>query len=116
MAASRLLRCEPATDLLDDPTPQDLQSAIYWRLRIRNGAVVGVTDDRATRMVELMTRRRLPAEDETLNAFRENSVRGTSADVWGYRRPPIDWPRLAFELPSPASGMAAWLGGDDCDR
>lgn len=113
-AMALLLRCEPATTLLSDPSVRDIQSTIHWQLRLRDAAVTSTPDPAAERMVEWLPRQRLVLDP--LNPLQDESVRGTSADVWGYRRAGIAWPEVDRPLPSPRAGLAAWLTGSDCDR
>jgi hypothetical protein len=108
----RLIKCEPATAVLDEVPQQDLRSLSYWRLRVRDASVRGVADPASVDMVEFMPRREVGSGG--MNPLRENAVLGTSRDVWGYRRIAIGWPAVGPLLPSPEGGRAAWLRGDDC--
>jgi len=86
----------------------------YWRLRVRDAGIAGNAAEDAMRMIELMGRRQLDDTRAALNPLRENAMGGTSADIWGYRRSPMDWPLYGAPLPSPAGGDAAWIMGLDC--
>jgi hypothetical protein len=83
-------------------------------LRVRSAALTSAPDLEAERVVAWAPRQNLTPGP--LNPFEENSVRGTSADLWGYRRVSIDWPLVDPLLPSPRAGLIAWLEAADCDR
>jgi hypothetical protein len=89
---------------------------MYWRLISRNGAVTDTAEGTARELVELITRRRTEGSIGSLNPLHENAVRGTSTDLWGYRRASIDWPSIDHLLPSPTGGLANWTEGGDCGR
>jgi tetratricopeptide (TPR) repeat protein len=111
-AMTLLLACEPATELLDDPNVADVQSAAYWRMRMRSAAITAASGAALEHIVELMAVRR--PEINALNPLYGNSIRGTNADIWGYRRNSIGWPIASQLLPSPPGGQAAWLAATDC--
>jgi hypothetical protein len=79
-------------------------------LVVRQSALDGQVDDRAARILEIMTNEVLDTDpsDQTLNPLDENGDDGYSADVWGYRRTPVAWPDYQH-LPSPEAGLARWF-------
>jgi tetratricopeptide (TPR) repeat protein len=115
MAMAELLSCQPPEGLRH-ATQSDIQSPIYWRLAARADAISNRADRAARdrKIVELMARRSIADLAGPLNPLRENALRGTSTDLWGYRRVSIDWPSEGFTLPSPNDGLAVWLEGRDC--
>jgi tetratricopeptide (TPR) repeat protein len=113
-AMTSLLECGQATNLLREAPAEDLRQLAYWQLRVRDAGIAGGSAEQALRMIELMSRRQLEDPEAVLNPLRENALGGTSADVWGYRRSPMDWPMYGAPLPSPTGGEAAWILGLDC--
>ena len=115
-AMVRLLRCEPATRILDDASAADLRSETYWLLRIRDASLTGADGSDAREMAELMRRRPIGDDGESINPLHENSPRGLSGDQRGYRRAAVAWPPYPPTLPLPFDGKAQWLSGASCDR
>jgi hypothetical protein len=104
-------RCDRnARVALRSATDADRRQAAYWALVVRLVQLEdGDTRDyrRLFRIMtgdQVLTDRTLPA----LNPLLENGPGGSSADRWGYQRPPIYWPPGARELPSPRAGLARW--------
>lgn len=85
--------------------------ADYWALVLQVEAEQGNFDERAARAYSLIAAQVLDATawDVTLNPLHENDTRGYSADQWGYRRLPIQWPDYRLELPSPGAGTLRWI-------
>jgi O-antigen ligase len=101
---------QSASAYLDEAPSQARRSSIYWGLVIRQSALDGTVDERAVRLFEIMTSgllHRSPS-NEALNPLNENGDGGFSADIWGYRRMPIEWPDLD-PLPSASAGATRWL-------
>ena len=63
-------------------------------------------------MIELISRRNLKTRVQSFSA--SGKCGGwDSADIWGYRRWPIDWPMHGRPLPSPTGGDSALILGLD---
>jgi O-antigen ligase len=106
-AAVAVLACQPdAAALLERATDQDRRRSLYWMLVERQAALEGDPDERAARLLEIMTGRPQAEDwvDHALNPLNENG-RGYSADLWGYRRTPVGWPPHLL-LPDPEAGAA----------
>ena len=106
-----VMGCDPrASAYLDEVPSQFRRASIYWGLVIRQAALGGTVDERAIRLFEIMTSDSLHRSptNEARNPLNENGDGGFSADIWGYRRMPIDWPDHD-PLPSPSAGAARWL-------
>ncbi len=85
----------------------DRRLRAHWLNKLRWGALSGTPDERAFRLVQSMGQALDPAfAKDTLNPLDENGL--FSADLWGYRRAPIDWPDDEMRLPSPRAGMVRW--------
>jgi O-antigen ligase/tetratricopeptide (TPR) repeat protein len=104
-----LLRCGSADDLLNHASDEDKRSAFYWISRLRAAALARRSDEAAVKAIRFMTGDfTFPGDPrDTLNPLNENGV--LSADAWGYRRAPINWPDSGVGLPNPGSGAAIWL-------
>lgn len=113
-ALTSLLQCKPADGLLETAGPEDLRTDLYWRLRMRSASLSGEAEPRTEQILALTSRGLDIQAPGGLNPFGENAVSGTSGDIWGYRRIPIEWPVGASELPSPAGGLGHWLRADEC--
>ncbi len=107
-----LMSCEPATAILRNATASDLQTIMYWQLRLRDASVRSTPDPAAEWMVEYFPRLRLAVDP--LNPLQDTSVRGFIPDLWGYRRIGIPWPETDNPLPSPSAGLTSWLRATDC--
>jgi hypothetical protein len=104
--------CHPAAgQMLDQTSDADRRAPEYWALVMIRAAQEGRSADDAFRLYRVMTGGRVSEESttETLNPLHENNLSGFSADSWGYRRPPIFWPSIGVELPSPLAGTGRWL-------
>ena len=104
--------CDPhAISLLDTATGEEKRTFLYWLLRVRASAIVGSPEDSARLVTRLWGGGDLTPEDAdaTLGVLDENDANGFSADLWGYRRVPIDWPSTDPALPSPLAGSTRWL-------
>jgi tetratricopeptide (TPR) repeat protein len=111
-ATAAVLRCTPdATRRLAEVPLAPRRVAAYWALVVRQSAVDGRTDERAIRLHDLVssTSIDLAIAAETLNPLDESGWAGFSADVWGYRRQPIEWPDAPITLPSPQAGAVRWI-------
>jgi tetratricopeptide (TPR) repeat protein len=110
-AYAAVMGCEPtASTHLQQAPDQARRTALYWSLVARQAALDGEADDRAARLIQIMTNGSLlsAGTDETLNPLTENGHGGYSADIWGYRRSPITWPDYD-SLPSWQAGVSRWL-------
>jgi O-antigen ligase len=106
-ASVEVLACQPdARATLEHATEQDRRGALYWTLAERQAALEGDLDERAARLLEIMTGRPRAAlwVDHALNPLDENG-KGYTADTWGYRRIPVLWSDYAL-LPDPEAGAA----------
>ena len=111
MARAHLLAvgCDPASEeVLDSLPPAAAQSPTYWHLRYRSSLLRVQPDEHVARIAALM---HAPIRSDTvaepLNPLDENGQ--LSADVWGYRRPPIHWPDATIMVPSPTAGATRWF-------
>jgi tetratricopeptide (TPR) repeat protein/O-antigen ligase len=97
-----------AAMLLDKASDADRRSNLYWLLAVRQAALDDRVDERALRILEIMSGAPFPPSGglAALNPLDENGY-GYSADLWGYRRVPIFWPDYRM-LPSVESGVARW--------
>lgn len=98
-----------ASSMLADPTHAELRTHAYWQLRVRASAAEGDVDLDALQILQIMAGGpyRPPSPGATLNPLNENT--GLSADRWGYRRQPIEWPEGPVSLPSVHAGAALWM-------
>ena len=111
-AYAAAVACDPATGAyLDAARASDRRFDEYWALRVRQASMDGVDDTAAEKALEIMTG--VALEDGAwlrgLNPLDENGFRGLSADSWGYRRPPVQWPDALLSLPSPDGAWMRWL-------
>jgi O-antigen ligase/tetratricopeptide (TPR) repeat protein len=112
LATVSVFRCDAnAASVLDHLAPGERRTYLYWLLRLRESALAGAIDQASLRMVDITggTSLSVGAAGGTLNPLNENGAPGFSADAWGYRRSPIEWPADAIALPSPEAGAARWL-------
>jgi exopolysaccharide production protein ExoQ len=106
-----VMRCDPAAAAaLDATDDRDRRQATYWALAVRLTELEGGSSDRIVPIFTIMTGDPLLADPppRTLNPLHENGARGSSADRWGYRRAPIEWPPTQWDLPSPRAGLVNW--------
>jgi hypothetical protein len=106
-----VMRCDPnATAALRMATPTDRRQATYWALAIRLARLEGTSASDYQRLYRIMTSDLLLTDREVgaLNPLDVNGTRGSSPDLWGYRRQPINWPDTTWVLPSPSAGFARW--------
>ena len=111
-ATESVFQCEDdALGDLSGSTIAEQRTLLYWLLRYRANATIGVTDVEAMRIIGIWGGGSLLPEDAdaTLNPLNENGTPGYSADRWGYRRNPIAWPNAPVKLPSPQAGAVHWL-------
>jgi tetratricopeptide (TPR) repeat protein len=108
-ALASVIACDAeAGRILDRVTLAERRSPVYWQLRVRTSGLEGELDLKALRALQIMTGRSyVSMPDRTLNPLDENA--GLSADRWGYRRHPIQWPATAVSLPSVSAGRSLWL-------
>jgi len=104
--------CDPSTGAYLDAAPAaDRRFDEYWALRVRQASLDGREDPAAERALEIMTG--VALEDDAwrrrLNPLDENGFRGLSADTWGYRRPPVQWPDAPASVPWPDGASMRWL-------
>jgi len=112
LATLTVFHCDAnAASVLDHLAAGERRTYLYWLLRLRESALAGALDQGSLRMVDITagTSLAVGAAGTTLNPLDENGAPGFSADAWGYRRPPIQWPADAIALPSPERGAARWL-------
>jgi O-antigen ligase len=106
-----VMRCDQdAAGVLHRSSTADQRTATYWALSIRLAHVSNASSGEYQRLYLIMTGDTV-LSDRTfppLNPLDENGARGSSADTWGYRRFPIEWPDSRWHLPSPRSGFAHW--------
>jgi hypothetical protein len=90
------------------PLPER-RSPVYWNLVQRAGMLAGNSEDRAARLLQIMTGADAAATlvDDVITPTNEND-RGYSADHWGYRRLSLRWPPDQ-SLPRPDAGLARWF-------
>ena len=103
------LRCDAASDAeLDQLSESSRRGQWYWQMRLRMSAWREPYDPAVFRLLKIMWGRDIPASaaDETMSPLNEA---GFSADVWGYRRPSIEWQTPGDELPLPQAGDVRWL-------
>lgn len=100
-----------ALSLLEQASIQERRTYLYWLLKVRATAASGTPDKDAMRVVQIWGGGSLGPDsaDVTLNPFHENNTNRFNADIWGYRRLPIDWPSGSTRLPSPSAGAVRWL-------
>ncbi len=86
----------------------DRRGGTYWALEARQAVLDDDDPTVAIQLYSILAGDPLLADGlpKPLNPLAENGVRGSSADRWGYRRPPIHWPDTPWDLPSPRSGFA----------
>jgi hypothetical protein len=111
-ATIAVFRCDSnAARLLERLPASERRTYLYWLLRLRESAMRGSLDAGALRIVEITGGASLSFDEAQarLNPLNENGAPGFSADAWGYRRPPINWPADVIALPSPGAGAARWL-------
>lgn len=103
-----LLQCQDATGRLNQAPNAERRDGRYWILRIRNASVDGGTDSSAIAVagVSLGDPGFLDVATEELNPLDDPPY---LADIWGYRRWPVQWPTVGELLPSPDAGAARWL-------
>lgn len=104
-----MLRCSQTFGDLKAATPDEKRSFYYWKLRMQTASVAGRTDSTAVDVIRIMiSDQAFPhVRIYTLDPLNENGL--FSADIWGYRRPPISWPDSGIKLPSPDVGALVWL-------
>jgi O-antigen ligase/tetratricopeptide (TPR) repeat protein len=104
-----VIACEPeARQVLDHIAPAEKRNPVYWQLRVRTSGLEGEIDHAALRALQIMTGQSYEFTPErTLNPLDENAA--LSADRWGYRRRPIQWPAIEVMLPSVRVGTTVWL-------
>jgi hypothetical protein len=102
-----LIRCNGP--VFPTASPEDQRTITYWKLRFWEAALAGEPDETATTMIRIMGGDfGFPGDvGQTLNPLNENGQ--FSADLWGYGRLPITWPKTTVALPSPVSGALRWL-------
>ena len=108
LAAS--IACAPETSALLAEIPvETLRSPIYWQVRIRQSTLEGGLDEDAVGALEIMTGSAYGPEGagSTWTALNENF--GHSADIWGYRRYPVQWAGGGPVLPSTSAGAERWM-------
>jgi hypothetical protein len=100
-----------AARLLTHAGDADRRQATYWAISFRHGRLNGNGTEPAATLFTIMTSDDLltGGGTGTLNPLNENGTRGASADRWGYRRQPIEWPPGRWQLPSQRSGLARLL-------
>ena len=106
-----VMGCDPTASVhLQEVPDQARRTVLYWSLVVRQAALDGRADERAARLLQIMTNGSLLSSslDETLNPLNENGAGGYSADIWGYRRSPIAWPEHD-PLPSVRVGVTRWF-------
>jgi tetratricopeptide (TPR) repeat protein len=103
--------CRPdAEDALARTMASDRRITDFWLLRAQLAAMRG---DRGTalnslRVAELMGGASIGGTSGSANPLNENVAPGFSADVWGYRRPAVEWPSTQWDVPSWRVGRARW--------
>jgi tetratricopeptide (TPR) repeat protein len=106
-----VMRCDAnAAVAMGKATDADQRKPNYWALAIRLARMEGTDTRDSRRLYRIMTNDALLATNRPglLNPLHENGSRGSSPDLWGYRRQTIDWPDTSWDLPSPSAGYALW--------
>ena len=104
------LACAAETpDMLGEIPVESLRSPVYWQVRIRQSTLEGELDEDALRALEIMTGGAYRPEGASLTWTALNENFGHSADVWGYRRYPIQWAGGGPVLPSTYAGAERWM-------
>lgn len=103
------IRCSPrAASIAYTLTLAEPQNALAWLLRLRASVHAEPPDREAVRMGRLMGYSISSRwAGSRMNPLNENG--SFSADTFGYRRPPIQWPTGPVQLPSQQAGMTRWL-------
>jgi hypothetical protein len=106
-----VFECIHPDESLSGLPPNDRRTYQYWRLRLRASSMHGLQDSKARDLVVEWGGGPLfpEIEQEYLNPLDDNGAGGFSADVWGYRRPIVEWPIGTTTLPSVQAGTAKWL-------
>jgi tetratricopeptide (TPR) repeat protein len=94
----------------------DRRQAHLWAASIRADAWHGAPPPDKIRVFELMTGFAPGTPSQALDPLADTPLFGLSADLFGYRRPPIDWPGGINNLPSPDSGAYRWLFDPEAAR
>lgn len=103
--------CRPeAESALAHTTASDRRITDFWLL---HGQLAATRGDSATlqnslRVAELMGGASIGDTFGAANPLNENVAPGFSLDVWGYRRPAVDWPSTPWDVPSWRVGRARW--------
>jgi hypothetical protein len=105
-----VMRCDAnAAVAMGTAIGADRRKPNYWALAIRLARMEGSDTRDYRRLYRIMTNDPLlSSQPRLLNPLQESGTRGSSPDLWGYRRQTIDWPDTSWDLPSPSAGYALW--------
>lgn len=96
-------------DRASAPDDWDRRQPHLWAASIRGEAWQGRPPPDKVRIFQLMTGYSPPPLPKALNPVNDTPLYGFSADIFGYRRLPIEWPASMAKLPSPDAGADRWL-------